>query len=302
MSGGNSPVSVVTLSMNNPEELSKTCVSSNLGSARPDVFVVVDSSEPTQSQLAVRITQASQADLTWREPSGVYSAMSHALSLVPDDAWVWFVNSSDWLAGTRSIELAAQAISTVPEDAVWIVGQLALKRKYPPFHHEIPLDGKEFVRQLRTGRIGFPHPSTLVRASALREVDAFNDGLKIAADYSTALRLAKRFGPPIILPETLAVHEPTGFTSRNLVRHSLEKSRARVSVGGAKELLFEPWRLIHSWFRWATQGITGRRFSHSNPSYPILGNTHFCGRTDSLLWPQCCDEILERPFREVMGD
>lgn len=61
----------------------------------------------------------------------------------------------------------------------------------------------------------------------IRQIGGFDTSLLVAADYKLALGLANLVGKPAITPQIVAVHVPTGLTSKNRVRHAWEKLVAR---------------------------------------------------------------------------
>ena len=251
-------LTLVTVSYNNPEELEKTVTSVSLQSEKPDDYIVVDSSDADLKQHMEHIANQAQARYFWVPPEGVYPAMQYSLGLVDNNSWVWWINSSDWLAGKKSIEIVTRAINQTESsgNAHWIVGELLRARNPVPSNHPIGSSGEEFLKMLGTGRTGFPHPSTVFRKTALASVKPYEDGFSIASDYATALRFGKKYGPPLLLSASLAVHDPTGLTSRHPVRNLWERSQARMNSGSSWSSFAELWRLPRS----AAKGIAHRIF------------------------------------------
>ena len=293
-------LSIVTVCFNNPSELQKTVRSVALQSVPPTNYFVVDSSdEPIRSEMA-SIAASAGAKYVWVPPEGVYPAMVASVDLVPDDHWVWWVNSSDWLAGKQSVEVVMNAIQRLPleTETHWIIGELLRLQKKAPSVHSIGKTGEEFVQMLFSGKTGFPHPSTIFRKKSLASIAPYSDGLSIASDYSTALRFAKEFGPPALLKSTLSVHNPNGLTARNPVKHLNEKALARIRFINRSGLPREVIRYVRS----AVQGAKSRVFRKSNNHRqgasgeltPITENRHFCETTHSPkeAWPGCCDHTL----------
>lgn len=268
-------LAVVTLAYNNVEEVRKTLASVALQSVQPDSFLVVDSSSSGVNREVENLARRASAKYTWIEPDGVYPAMNHALSLLPDQNYVWFINSSDWLAGPNSISAVLSAIS--PGDS-WLIGGLERlgDRRNP--YHPTPSTGEAFVNALAAGRVGFPHPSAVIAKSIIDSVGGFDASLKIAADYKQALAVARLVGAPRVTERVLSVHVPTGLTSRHKLKHAIEKLRARFSTvpshGLGKEI--------------ATQLATlGRIIKPSNSSQAMnqsrQGENRFGQEIDS--WP-----------------
>ena len=248
-------LSLVTVCFNNPVELEKTVASVRLQTKKPDLYVVVDSSGSSLQPRMREVALSADAKYVWIPPTGVYAAMRESMNYVPDDSWVWWINSSDWLAGKKSVEVVLEAIgSPSSNDSHWFVGELLRYKKARISRHQTGESGINFLRLLQLGRIGFPHPSTIFRASSLKTISPYDDGLEIASDYATALRFGKKYGPPVLLSPSLAIHDPSGLTSRHPVRNLWERSKARRNLGSSWTSIAELWRLPRS----ATKGLAYR--------------------------------------------
>lgn len=220
-------LALVTLAYNNLGEVRKTLASIALQDLQPDQVLVVDSSVSGVKEDVERLARLVSAQYLWIEPEGVYPAMNRALREVTNDCYVWFINSSDWLAGPGSVRLVKDALSG---SDTWAVGGLfRLGDTKHPFH-PIPADASEFSSLLRSGGIGFPHPSAVMSRKTIDELGSFDEIFRIAADYDMALKFAENVGLPRIIPHMLSVHVPSGLTSRHRVRHAWEKSVARRRV------------------------------------------------------------------------
>ena len=231
-----SSVVVVTLTYNNVEETRKTLASVALQRVGPSRYLVVDSSDSTEAKEIKKLSALANAEYHWVAPKGVYPAMNHALSLLADGDYVWFINSSDWLSGPDSI---AEMHSALDERVQWVVGGLSRLGDTRNPCHPIPSNGSDFVELLRTGAIGFPHPSALMSAATIRRIGGFDTSLRIAADYKLALEFVALAGEPAIARHTVSVHVPTGLTSQNRLLHAWEKLVARRQVWPQRSLLSE---------------------------------------------------------------
>ncbi len=221
-------IAIVTLAFNNPQQVRRTLASVAMQSSLPDHFFVVDGSTSNYSEGIQELARIAGAEYIWREPRGVYPAMNDALTEVPGDPFVWFVNSSDWLASPQSIATVRQSLC---DDASWVIGGLhRYQDKRMPFHPS-PLYGESFITALVTGRIGFPHPSAVMSKAGIDQCGGFDESYRIAGDYALALKFAREFGAPRMVEDVLAIHDPRGLTSRHRVRHFLEKVRARRQIG-----------------------------------------------------------------------
>ena len=274
-------LTLVTVCFNNPEELEKTAASVSLQTVQPDDYVIVDSSDSDIAPEMRHIAENVHARYVWVPPEGVYRAMRHSLTLVDDESWVWWINSSDWLAGKKSLEIVAEAISkgNSSSDIHWIVGELLRLKNPIPSVHPTGSTGQEFLQMLQTGKTGFPHPSTVFRKKSLVSVAPYEDTFSIASDYATALRFGKAFGPPLLVPSSLAVHDPTGLTSRYPAKNLWERSQARITTGSLLDGFSELWRLPRSALRGAITRIIGekpvQRDSTRRDHFPLRGNEPF---------------------------
>ncbi len=268
-------LALVTLTYNNVDEARKTLASIALQDVQPDQILVVDSSVPGQKDEIEKLARLAAAEYVWVEPRGVYSAMNSALEHVTDDYYVWFINSSDWLAGPGSIR---EARGSLRQGDAWAVGGLyRLGDMRQPFH-PVPAGPEYFLSLLQSGLIGFPHPAAVMARRVVRELSDFDEAYRIAADYDLALRVAKKYGPPRIIPKMLAVHVPTGLTSRNKFRHFVEKSVARRRALDPRRQVIELGNLARVFFAQLGLFVTWRKSVEQFPDSPGFG-------ADFDAWP-----------------
>lgn len=236
-----SSVVLVTLAYNNVEEARKTLASVALQSVRPSRYIVVDSSGQAEAAEIRELATLAHAEYHWIVPRGVYPAMNYALGLLSDDDYVWFINSSDWLYGPESLaDMEASAIT----GANWVVGGLQrLGDANFPFH-PMPTESLAFLRELREGSIGFPHPSTIMGVRGIRQIRGFDETFRIAADYDLALRFSAIAKEPAIVSRIVSVHVPTGLTSKSKVRHYFEKVISRRKALVPNHSLAAEWKIF----------------------------------------------------------
>ena len=291
-------ISLITLARDNPEELAKTVRSVALQTVKPDTYVVLDSSSHALAPRMKDIAESAGATYVWTAPEGIYPAMRKSIDLIPSDSYSWWINSSDWLAGSGSIQIARESLARAKSRPSWLVGQLIRLRDGRYGYHRSGIDGGSFVRRMQTGRTGFPHPSTIFWTPDLKQVTPYADSLRIASDYSTALRFAGRFGPPIMEQSPLAVHVPDGLSVQMPARNLIEKSKARLSHNSGQLRLVEPAIVSAN----ALRGVIGYFSAHPGglkrppQGEGILGkNSHFCVSGNDWFWPECCDTTLDAP-------
>ena len=274
---------MVTLAFNNPEQVRRTLASVALQSVAPDRHIVVDGSSLEFTSEIQQWAEKAGAEYHWRNPRGVYPAMNDALSEISSESRVWFLNSSDWLASPESIATARESLAI---DSHWAVGGLhRYGDKNVPFHPS-PREGKSFIGALRSGRIGFPHPSAIMSKAGIDRCGGFDESFQIAGDYALAIRFAAVFGAPQLIPDVLSIHEPTGLTSRHKVLHVMEKVRARqqsgATVGGEMAALFGLART------YTTPSMTRSRGRILDRVLPAFSRDN-----PELTWPEGCLSILD---------
>lgn len=228
---------VITVAMDNPDELQTTLKSIKLQSQMPDRFLVVDSSL-RGSQIRT-ISENFGADYVWATPGGVYAAMNVGLKNCGENDLVWFLNSGDSFFNSQSVANFWKAYrATEKQEPAWWVGALQVSRRakeeiyFPQWDESI----RRQIKLLRSGATWFPHPSTVVRAQGLREVNAFSTKLRIAEDYRVSMALWDRFGSPSLISDVLARHEANGISSTYPLRAEIEALAARYLLFGCAAL------------------------------------------------------------------
>jgi len=274
---------IVTLAFNNPLQVKRTLSSIALQGSRPERHIVLDGSSAEFAREIKLLAASVEAHYVWKPPHGVYPAMNDALEVVSPAAHVWFVNSSDWLASPETVRVVRESYQS---GDVWLVGGLHRYRDQTVPFHPLPTQPEELIKLLRNGEIGFPHPSSVMLKSAIEECGGFDVRYKIASDYALALEMATRFGTPRMFDSVLAVHDPTGLTSRHRVRHFMEKSRARREHGVSEVAEIKN----------LSAAILSSVSSHTRPSRNKGGRIllePFSKEEFGSGWPEDCIKLLD---------
>lgn len=277
-------LSVITLAMNNVAEVRRTLASVVKQIERPDYFLVFDGSTGSDRSDIEQTALAAGATYHWAPPKGVYPAMNEALTLVPENSHVWFVNSSDWLSSPRSVSLMRSGIGS---GEVWLIGGLHRYQDRLVSQHPIASQGEDLLHLMNRGLAGFAHPAAVISRQAIDQCGGFDESVKFASDYGLALQLGKRFGPPGVIPETVAIHNPQGLTSRHLVRHAIEKAQFRSKLGFPAR---HEARVIFATF---LRHLSAKVKSSTVPELPGETLVHFCSAKDAREWPECCVIVLD---------
>jgi len=290
-------VAIITLSRDNPAELFTTVRSVQLQSTRPDQHIVLDSSEEARQQEMSAIAETGGAEYHWVEPRGIYPAMHHSLSLPKPESYLWWLNSSDRLAGKDSVKLAKEAIAAAQKQSEghWIIGQLIRAKGGRTGLHRIGPDGSTFARLLSRGATGFPHPSALFFSDSIHSDTAYSGELKIAEDYALGLTFLNLWGDPWISDKPFSVHIPNGFSYHRPIRHMVEKINARAKFSPNWSPLKEVKHLAQTLprvLRERSMGGLGMEAPLQEWQELDWGSNHFCGQGTKSDWPFCCDSAL----------
>lgn len=295
------PLVMITVCRDNVEDLRATLLSVSLQGLRPSRHLVIDGSADDAAPQVAREAEVIGAEYFWREPRGIYDAMRSGLALVEKDAWVWFLNATDVLAGRHVLQGVSDALNSrnIHPDHMWAVGRTAVELPTPhllPF----PAQSSKWALALRNGEIGLPHPSTIVRLSALKEVNAFDGPYRISRDYEMGLRLVRKFGPPALIHSPLSVYDQSGESAKRANENVFHKAEARLKNQSWWESVREPARVMKA----AQREVLRRRYTRKGDPHVwarlgwdeavIPPDEHFCGDTGGT-WPTCCVRYLRAP-------
>ena len=242
----NKLLQIVTICMNNPEDLGITLHSVASQETLPTRHIVVDSSDDGHSKIMRQLSQENMAEYFWCPPKGIYQAMNFGISKLESRGLCMFLNAGDYLA-TPDVVTKIFGTQLAGENSwpMWAIGTLGISgNSRPADQYALPKTPEIFSRRLKAGKIWLPHPSTVYRVGALGSIGYFEERLVIAADYLFGLRMFQKFGTPEILPFTLAVHQMGGVSSVMISRGALESSRARIRVFGKSLLPQESFRVV----------------------------------------------------------
>ena len=290
-------LAIVSVCYNNADELHRTVKSIALQTVEPDAYLIVDSSDEATKSRMEAICSDAATQYVWTPPHGTYNAMNRALRLLPKSSYVWFVNSSDWLSSPQSLAMVRQAVSASEAPTRdWLVGGLFRGLPSQLTTHNIGMHSERFVSRLRSGAIGFPHPSAVTPVEAVLSLGGFDEHYKIAADYDLALRLIRAIGGPKLLDFPVSYHAPGGISYSHPIRDFSEKWLARLRN-------LPPQEAILSTLLSVVYGIQGaaKRVGLLTEPAPIGRYLdffddplhHFCGSRNQA-WPLCCTAFLDK--------
>lgn len=286
------PLTVITLSKDNPHELNRTLSSLVRQEPLPPNCIVVDGSNANFASQIRQICRRHRAGYHWSPPTGIYEAMNLGID-VADGPFVMFVNSGDWLA-SRDTVCAAIDVASNLQDIHWIIGKVALVGRTEVSLHPRPSAMSHL--KIRLGLNWFPHPATVYRLESLRRVAGFEPKLTVAADYLLALRMYKMFGLPTIARSLFAVHHLDGLSARRPALGAWQGTVARTKIFGAAQIALElislPLLFLLRQLRRLAKRLQPESLFGNSPYF--ANQSHFCHlSTPETQWPTCCRRFLE---------
>lgn len=185
---------VATVVLNDRRGLQRTAVSVLRQDYRPLNWLIGDGGSHDGSlQLAHEIASChSGVSVTPGPDSGIYDGMNRLLRQVPDDDYVWFLNSGDFFLSESSVSKAVG----LTHDGGWLGGPMALFRESGALHKvtERPsLLGYDFG----PGRDVPAQPTVLAERGLMRLAGDFRQDLSLAADGVLLQQLARLCRPSI---------------------------------------------------------------------------------------------------------
>ena len=162
--------------------------------------------------------------------------MRFGLEMLDPMNYVLFLNSGDSFHDAGSIGAFVETYEQSGSNVKWMIGGIAIwdgdqkKSTYAP----PAVDSDLFLDMIRRRKLWLPHPSTLYLVSALRECRPFHGAYKIASDFATGVRMAKKHGAPVIVESTVANFFLGGISSSSPYRIIFETFLIRAIEFGPK--------------------------------------------------------------------
>lgn len=240
--GGSVPksvlISIVTVTFNDDEGLSRTFESLvRLGGLPYEVIVVDGASLASTQRLVTSLVPA--ATLIQEPDHGPYDAMNKG-ALRARGKWLWFLNAGDSIAPHVTPEMIEGLVAAARNS---LVVARSLNTSGAPW----PSDGSASL----AGYLSPCHQAMLTPRHLL-SVPLFDSRLQIAADYDAFLTMSAR-GSVYFADAAICVYEGGGVSSRRRLRleaellwirlrHGLQLSRRLPG-----DLLRIPWRALRGW-------------------------------------------------------
>lgn len=178
-------LTVVTLTLNEPERLEQTCRSVRLQTGCAIEHLVINGGRALELD---QVEQASDATRVINSPpEGIYAAMNLGLAQAKGQA-IMFIHSGDRFFRPNS---AARATGLV-KHSEWGFGSMVSIRRSGQW---LRRGGVFSQTAMALGLTYVPHPSTIMRTTLLRDLGGFDPKVGLAADQLAILQAAHHWTP-----------------------------------------------------------------------------------------------------------
>lgn len=215
------PLTVVSLTMNEPERLHATALS--VGSQQGVEIEHLIINGGSALDLCLDATPSIRRTEVMSGPTGIYPAMNLGLDRAEGQA-IMFLHSGDRFFGPHSASYAVNLLSKSRwgfGDMLSISGAQARRRTSRGYSRSLHALGLTYI----------PHPSTIMSTELLRELGGFDPDMGVAADQWTLMRAAA-LERPAKTRYLVAIHLEDGASAQRDAREIFaDFKRMRSALG-----------------------------------------------------------------------
>lgn len=224
-------LSILTITMGDPEGLQRTLLSTERWRAAGVEHVVIDGGG-SWTQHSLPPGQTAHAPLLiQRPPAGISDAFNAGLSASHGE-WVWFLNGGDRVDDRLEPEFLRALLAL--NRAEILIGGITYEGSAGPLPHPSPRFRWPPVHSW------IPHPSTLVRRRLFQRFGGFDDQYRIVMDYEWWLRVMTKDVEVDVLSVPFSVFALGGVSQDVSAGGRLEQERDR-AVGRHQVQLAREW-------------------------------------------------------------
>jgi len=219
-------VTIVTIVKDNLDGLKRTFSSILLQEVHDwELVIVAGASADGSLEFSEKLAEEySKVSLIRQEGVGIFPAMNLGLEEATGQ-FIWFMNSGDEFASSRTIELALTELKNSSVGLViggYQIGKNNFAKKFS--FPRCTLKPFEFAFSRRGGC----HQAMLFNTSDLKLLGGYNLSYKFNSDFELVLKVIELSGG-LRVPEIYAVIEPGGVADQNLNSVHSEKHKIRVN-------------------------------------------------------------------------
>lgn len=210
--------SVVTVTFNHLNGLSKTCESLQNQTCLNHEWIVIDGGSQDGSQ---EYLDKMNAPYISEQDNGIYDAMNKGIDRCNGD-YIIFMNAGDCFADAQILEQVEQTLETTSPDFIYGDALEYADRK-TVYKKSRPHD------KINQGMLTH-HQAMLYRRDAI-STERYDLSYKIAADYDFTLRLLKKTANALYIPTPICVFESGGLSQQHVLQGRQEQFQIRQKLG-----------------------------------------------------------------------
>lgn len=212
-------LSIITINYNNRDGLTRTIDSVVRQTSKEFEWIVIDGLS-TDGSIDL-IQQNKQCISYWvsEKDGGIYNAMNKGLQRAHGE-YCLFLNSGDWLAYNDTIENILPLLS----------GDIFVARSL--YYNGQTIKGKsrylssEIFSASTLARESFPHQSTFIKTSLLRNYDGYDETFRLLADWAFFMQMALNGTTDFVFTDICtAVYDTRGLSAKQDALFTEEKKR-----------------------------------------------------------------------------
>lgn len=231
--------SVITINRNNGSGLKRT-IESVLSQERSLFeFIVIDGAS-TDNSIEIASNYADEIDCLVSEPDkGIYNAMNKGISKAHGD-YVIFMNSGDTFAAN---DILSQVAASLTDDVDFIIGAMKNKSKSGKYFIERAAQITPYTLLYRN----YCHQSTFSKTSVLRELNGYDESIRIAADSCLLINASVSHNKTFkTIGLCISEYDNTGISSQNIARIKQEKHSYFKAISPN---VYKDYVWAHKWLR-----------------------------------------------------
>jgi glycosyltransferase involved in cell wall biosynthesis len=216
----NSPISIVTINLNNSVGLQKTITSVLNQTVKPHEFIIVDGASTDGSIEVIKNQAGSYVNWTSEPDKGIYSAQNKGLRQATGD-YVLFLNSGDELVNAEILEKITPFLNgfdIIYGDLVIVESSREWIKKYNE-----PVSFGYFLGDT------FPHQGSFIKKSIFDKTGYFDESLKLSADWKFFIEAICKYNASLhYLDFIVARYDYSGVSSNPENRKKMESEKHSV--------------------------------------------------------------------------
>jgi glycosyltransferase involved in cell wall biosynthesis len=212
-------ITVITVVKNDLEGLRRTSKSIAQQTLKPYWLVISPNDASDTFQEIQKLKRVGCIDqLIFDNGTGIYSAMNLAIDYAPGKC-VWYLNAGDTFPENKTFNQTSIIVNK--SERMWAYGGHLLGSQQGETLGEFKPPKIFKINNQLFAKNYISHQSVIFKTSLMKELNGFDEKLRIAADWDLIVRAAQRYKAEVI-PFAISVFYLGGLSTHNRQRSNLE--------------------------------------------------------------------------------